>query len=147
MRVSFKILILLSVLLSSVNLFAQHEKSGQLPIIKNEKKYTENIMINGAELDKRIAKYYTESDMQKFTANKVHQLNYLYLSTFNIINQEKLDSKTKKYIQENFDSGLYDHLRKQKERSIVQVEQGGYSFEIELFSREEIIKHKNTIKE
>jgi hypothetical protein len=125
---------------------AQTEPVAPKSPYRNSKVYTSNLSIDGATLDKRIAKYYQESDLLAMKARKVNQLNYVYLKSFTVIHYESLSADVKKFIDESFDIGLYEKYRKADSTAIVEVDMDGKKFSVELFSRNEVLKTKESIQ-
>jgi hypothetical protein len=124
---------------------AQTEPVAKSPY-RNSKVYTSDLTIDGARLDKRIAKYYPEPDLLAMKARKVNQLNYLYLKSFTVINYESLSGEVKKFIDESFDIGPYEKYRKADSTNIVEIDTDGKKFSVGLFSRNEVLKTKESIQ-
>lgn len=150
-----KIYLKLSLLfLSAITSFAQQGKvftkdiipvspevSHQDKIIRNPNAVT--VVVNGVTVDKRVGKYYGEGDFAEMSKEKLESLNNIYIDSYVIVNSNhNLDAKCKENIKNNFDLGLYNHLRKSSERVTTPVFFEGCSFVITLFSWEEINKTK-----
>lgn len=116
------------------SVFENHEAKPN----RNDKVYTKDLIINGVVVDKRVAKYYKEEELNEMPAAKLKQLNFMYLNSFSVKNPDGLSNATKNYINDKFDTGGYEKYRKQTERVNVSVSADAQNFQIELLSREEL---------
>jgi hypothetical protein len=142
----YSLALLLFLFAFSVPVLAQTEPVAPKNPYRNTKVYTSDLLIDGAKLDKRIAKYYAEPDLLKMKSTKINQLNYLYLKTYTVIGYNSLDAEVKKFIDDSFDIGLYEKYRKADDKAIVEVNMEGKKFTVELLSRSEVLKTKENIQ-
>lgn len=118
-------------------------EKGELSLTRNKKEYKVNPVFNGVEIDKRVAKYYSEEDLNEMDAKKLKQLNYMYLKSFEVVDYDNLSDGCKKYIADKFDTGEYEKYRKLNDKVVVEINRDGFSFKISLLSIEELIANRN----
>lgn len=97
-----------------------------------------DIVVEGVTIKKRIAQYYSPGDLDKKTRSEAIKINHLYLDSYELVDKNEISDACKNNIDSNFDLSGYNHLRKENERSIVQVSFNGCNFKISLFSWNEI---------
>lgn len=111
---------------------------GEVSLVRNPKVYTTNPVFNGVEVDKRVMKYYVESDLVGMDAKKLKQLNVIYLKSFEVVKYSELSEKCKKFIDEKFDIGEYEKYRKPDQNTVINIQKEGFTFQVSLYSRNEL---------
>lgn len=139
--------------LSSTLLFSQEMPIGTKDYLapspeKNTKNSIRNpnatdMIINGILVDKRVLKYYETEDMNEVPAEKLKNLNKIYVSSYQLITSKNiLTEKCLNYIEKDLNLGDYNHLRLKSQRKEITVNYENCQFKIALFSWSEINNSK-----
>jgi hypothetical protein len=91
-------------------LLVREERMKVVNLIKNPA--AEDFDLNGYIIDKRAVQYYHPGSLNEISLEKARKINFLYLKSFQIINEQSLSEECLHYMKATFDTGRYNHLRK-----------------------------------
>lgn len=91
------------------------------PVVSEERMKVNNLIknpgaedfnLNGYIIDKRAVQYYHPGSLNEVSLEKAKKINFLYLKSFQIINELKLPEECLQYMHASFDTGPYNYMRK-----------------------------------
>ena len=97
-----------------------------------------DLKIGNVIIEKRVAKYYAEGDLDGISEDKAKKINIIYLKSFEVINNNYLTKVCQNSVITKFDTSNYNHLRNKDSRKIINVIFEGCELQISLFSWDEI---------
>jgi predicted PilT family ATPase len=143
-----KIFLMSMLLFFVINAFAQDDvtrqdenkknqpESFKLELIKN--KSANEVLVEGVKIDKRVAKYYPEGELDHVSKEKAIKLNHIYVDSYELLNASAQNNGCELMLKNEFDLGEYNYLRKENERVNIEVNLKGCFFQLALYSWVEI---------
>lgn len=101
-----------------------------------------DIIIGKEKIEKRIAKYYSEDDLNSIDEKEAKRINYIYLKSFEVVNKSDLTKTCLSSFEKNFDTSGYNHLRNKDSRKTINIVFESCEIELSLYSWNEIDSQK-----